>query len=108
VNTFFEQRSCAGYSGSLVVNRLLVAAVASAILACASAAGAAEVYDQPLTTPSEDSPAAAEATTPAAQSLANLYHFAAAVPEPMTWAMMIVGFGAAGQILRRRRAIGDL
>lgn len=27
---------------------------------------------------------------------------AAAVPEPATWAMMIVGFGAAGALLRRR------
>ncbi len=28
----------------------------------------------------------------------------AAVPEPATWAMMIVGFGAAGAMMRRRRA----
>jgi hypothetical protein len=28
---------------------------------------------------------------------------AAAVPEPATWAMMIVGFGMAGAVLRRRR-----
>ena len=28
---------------------------------------------------------------------------AGAVPEPATWAMMIIGFGAAGSILRRRR-----
>ncbi|MBX3483692.1 PEPxxWA-CTERM sorting domain-containing protein [Phenylobacterium sp.] len=27
------------------------------------------------------------------------------VPEPATWAMMIVGFGAAGAMLRRRRTI---
>jgi hypothetical protein len=27
----------------------------------------------------------------------------AAVPEPATWAMMILGFGAAGSILRRRK-----
>ncbi|HEY9237106.1 MAG TPA: CHRD domain-containing protein [Phenylobacterium sp.] len=27
-----------------------------------------------------------------------------AVPEPQAWALMIVGFGAAGAILRRRRA----
>ena len=27
----------------------------------------------------------------------------AAVPEPATWAMMIMGFGAAGALLRRRR-----
>ena len=29
-----------------------------------------------------------------------------AVPEPATWAMMILGFGAAGATLRRRRSIG--
>ena len=29
---------------------------------------------------------------------------AGAVPEPASWALMIVGFGAAGAILRRRRA----
>jgi hypothetical protein len=29
----------------------------------------------------------------------------AAVPEPATWAMMITGFGAAGAMLRRRRAL---
>jgi hypothetical protein len=28
-----------------------------------------------------------------------------AVPEPATWAMMIMGFGAAGALLRRRRAL---
>ena len=27
------------------------------------------------------------------------------VPEPTTWAMMILGFGAAGSVIRRRRAI---
>lgn len=27
-----------------------------------------------------------------------------AVPEPATWAMMIIGFGAAGAMMRRRRA----
>lgn len=90
------------------MNRRLAAVVAVTTLAFASAAGAAEVYNQPLTTPSEDGKAAAEAANPAAQSVASLYRFAAAVPEPMTWAMMIIGFGAAGQILRRRRAIGDL
>jgi len=29
-----------------------------------------------------------------------------AVPEPATWAMMILGFGAAGAVMRRRRALG--
>jgi hypothetical protein len=30
------------------------------------------------------------------------YNFEA-VPEPATWAMMIMGFGAAGSVVRRRR-----
>ena len=30
----------------------------------------------------------------------------AAVPEPATWAMMLIGFGAAGVSLRRRRQVG--
>jgi len=33
---------------------------------------------------------------------------AAAVPEPATWAMMILGFGLAGSALRRRRSLGLL
>lgn len=32
----------------------------------------------------------------------------AAVPEPATWAMMIIGFGAAGAVLRRRRQTGGV
>jgi hypothetical protein len=31
--------------------------------------------------------------------------FAAAVPEPSTWAFMIMGFGALGAVLRRRTAL---
>ena len=30
---------------------------------------------------------------------------AAAVPEPSTWAMMLVGFGALGCAMRRRRRL---
>jgi hypothetical protein len=30
---------------------------------------------------------------------------AAVVPEPATWAMMIIGFGAAGSMIRRRKAV---
>lgn len=30
------------------------------------------------------------------------------IPEPATWAMMILGFGAAGSLLRRRRGVGTL
>jgi len=33
---------------------------------------------------------------------------AAVVPEPMTWALMIVGFAGMGSMLRRRRAQGAL
>jgi hypothetical protein len=29
----------------------------------------------------------------------------AAIPEPATWAMMIIGFGAAGSVIRRRRTL---
>ncbi|HWJ59374.1 MAG TPA: PEPxxWA-CTERM sorting domain-containing protein [Sphingomicrobium sp.] len=29
--------------------------------------------------------------------------FLAAVPEPATWAMMLIGFGAMGWSIRRRR-----
>ncbi|WP_068875527.1 MULTISPECIES: PEPxxWA-CTERM sorting domain-containing protein [unclassified Phenylobacterium] len=36
-------------------------------------------------------------------SNAALYSTGVAVPEPATWAMMIMGFGAAGALLRRRR-----
>jgi len=32
-------------------------------------------------------------------------NLAVAVPEPATWAMMILGFGAAGAMLRQRRAL---
>ena len=31
--------------------------------------------------------------------------FSGGVPEPATWALMITGFGAAGAMLRRRRAL---
>jgi hypothetical protein len=31
-------------------------------------------------------------------------HFSTAVPEPAAWALMILGFGGAGVMLRRRRA----
>jgi hypothetical protein len=31
--------------------------------------------------------------------------FAAGVPEPATWAMMIIGFGAAGAMVRNRRKL---
>ena len=33
---------------------------------------------------------------------------AAAVPEPATWAMMLVGFGLAGSAMRRRKTIGRI
>jgi hypothetical protein len=32
----------------------------------------------------------------------NVTATAGAVPEPATWAMMLVGFGALGMVMRRR------
>jgi hypothetical protein len=32
--------------------------------------------------------------------------FASAVPEPSTWAMLFLGFGAIGLMMRRRQARG--
>jgi hypothetical protein len=31
--------------------------------------------------------------------------FSGAIPEPATWALMILGFGGAGAMLRRRKAV---
>jgi hypothetical protein len=31
------------------------------------------------------------------------FNVAAPVPEPATWAMMLLGFGAMGMVIRRRR-----
>lgn len=85
------------------MNRLVAATVAATALAFATFGHAAEVYNQPL---AEEPAAAADATPPAAGGLDDFYHIASSLPEPMNWAMMIIGFGAAGQILRRRRALG--
>lgn len=68
----------------------------------------AEIYDQPLTEPSDELTVAEQPTNPAAAGFDSLYRVASSLPEPMNWAMMIIGFGAAGQILRRRRALGHL
>jgi hypothetical protein len=37
---------------------------------------------------------------------ANVFSASAAVPEPATWAIMILGFGLAGAAVRRRRTAG--
>jgi hypothetical protein len=90
------------------VKRLLACVAVTAGLAFASAAGAAEVYDQPLTAPAaEESQAFKPGEPPAVEGLENLYRLASSLPEPMTWAMMIIGFGSAGAILRRRKALGE-
>ena len=38
-------------------------------------------------------------------SCSRFYFGGGAVPEPATWAMMITGFGLAGSVLRRRKAL---
>ena len=91
------------------MNRLLAGVAAIASLAFASAAGAAEVYDEPLTAApaGEESQAFKLTEPPAVEGFENLYRLASSLPEPMTWAMMIIGFGSAGAILRRRKTLGE-
>ena len=40
------------------------------------------------------------------QGISNAYIFSSApgVPEPATWAMMLLGFGGIGMAMRRRRS----
>ena len=45
---------------------------------------------------------------PSAMRVDNLAGTAAVVPEPATWALMILGFGSAGAVLRRRRGVAAL
>ncbi|THD60722.1 CCXG family PEP-CTERM protein [Phenylobacterium sp.] len=39
---------------------------------------------------------------------AGFHDFTTVVPEPAAWALMILGFGGVGAVLRRRRTAGDL
>lgn len=61
------------------------------------ATGPAPVIPPPVTTPTTE-PAPPSMDPPPGNGPVG------AVPEPATWAMMILGFGAAGALLRRRRA----
>ncbi|MEO6581327.1 MAG: PEPxxWA-CTERM sorting domain-containing protein, partial [Sphingomicrobium sp.] len=42
------------------------------------------------------------------QSIASIASVDGAVPEPATWAMMLLGFGAIGMSMRRRRRSQNL
>ena len=87
------------------MRRLLATAATAAGLLFATAGHAAEVYDDPMAMPA--GPPVAEETRPPGSGLQHLYHLASSLPEPMTWAMMIIGFGSAGAILRRRKVMGE-
>lgn len=45
--------------------------------------------------------------TPGSDTAFRTYTATGAVPEPATWGLMLLGFGAAGALLRRRRAVMD-
>lgn len=49
--------------------------------------------------------AGSQIQTIAYQDLANVGIQAGAVPEPATWALMILGFGAVGGAMRRRQSV---
>jgi hypothetical protein len=90
------------------VKRFLASAAIAISLSIASAANAVEVYDQQLAAPAADENQTLEPAPPApVESLQNLYRVASSLPEPANWLMMIIGFGSAGAILRRRRALGE-
>ena len=90
------------------MNRLLASTIVAVSLALASTANAVEVYDQQLAAPTEEeSQTVDDAPLPPVESLQNFYRVASSLPEPANWLMMIIGFGSAGAILRRRRALRE-
>jgi len=42
---------------------------------------------------------------PGAGSFNSTVSITAAVPEPATWGMMLIGFGMIGAVIRRRKAL---
>ena len=42
-------------------------------------------------------------STPTTYTHLSFRSLAASIPEPGTWAVMLIGFGAAGSVLRQRR-----
>jgi hypothetical protein len=65
--------------------------------------GATNLYGLRLDSLSIQLNAGADAGFTYWQSIDNVRLSPSAVPEPATWAMMIMGFGLAGAMLRRRR-----
>ncbi len=53
-------------------------------------------------------PALSSIVFSSSQAAFEIDDIAAAVPEPSTWLMMILGFGLVGGALRRRRGMGNL
>jgi hypothetical protein len=101
--------------------RLFAAASVASMVSLMAGGSQAAVVQLSFSAPGEDQ-TAFSATTPATGDVGGQQLGAAktsiplilvppdaiAVPEPATWALMLVGFGGMGAILRRRRQLGPI
>ena len=86
-----DDDSRTGFIGDARITRNLLAGTSYTAVATAFASGVSGAFTL-------------EATGPGTASFGNRV---GAVPEPSTWAMMLVGFGAVGFSMRRRKSSGS-